>query len=566
MSTILVVDDRPTNRQFLITLLRYKGYELLEAADGNEALAVARANHPDLIISDVRMPTMDGYEFVARLRADPALERAAVIFYTATYHTDEVRERAVGFGVEHVLHKPSKPQVILDAVEAILGKENAPAPHGPRQPIEQARELALLGELELTNVRLSALVELSLDLTAEADPQRLTGRVGQAAKNIIDAEYAGVGLLDTQASRIEHFTLLGADAKTTARLGTPSVAAGVLGQMLRERQPRRALSLASDQSGLGLPHHHPLISSLLAVPIGTPNKHYGWLYLANKRGARAFSESDERLALTIAAQVAIVVENAASHRLLQQELAERKRAEIALRVAAEKLERSNRELQDFAYIASHDLQEPLRKVASFGDLLQRRYGAALGDEGCDYLERMRSAARRMNTLITDLLSLSRVATQTRPFAPVDLAVIAREVVSDLDVRIEQSGARVEIGALPVIQADPLQMRQLLQNLIGNALKFQAPGVAPVVTVSCLLGAEPNGATCTLAVADNGIGFDEQYRERIFAPFQRLHSRSEYEGTGMGLAICRRIAERHQGILTASSTVGQGATFLITLPI
>jgi PAS domain S-box-containing protein len=249
-------------------------------------------------------------------------------------------------------------------------------------------------------------------------------------------------------------------------------------------------------------------------------------------------------------------------------------AEEKLKLFAVQLERSNRELEDFAYVASHDLQEPLRKIIVFGDRLREKCGGQLPPETDDYLERMQKAAHRMQTLITDLLTFSRVTTKAQPFVPVDLAVIAREVVNDLEGRLEQVQGRVEVGPLPVINAEPLQMRQLLQNLIGNALKFHRPDEAPVVKVQAervsLPGPGTDGDTAErdchrLTVSDNGIGFDEKYLDRIFNVFQRLHGRGEYEGTGIGLAIARKIARHHGGEITAQSRPGQGATFVVTLP-
>lgn len=239
--------------------------------------------------------------------------------------------------------------------------------------------------------------------------------------------------------------------------------------------------------------------------------------------------------------------------------------------ANEALRRSNRELEQFASVASHDLQEPLRKIQAFGDRLQIKCSEGLGEQGRDYLSRMQASAGRMRSLIDALLSFSRVTTKALPFAPVDLAATAQEVVSDLEDHMHRSGGRVEVGPLPTLEADPLQMRQLLQNLIGNALKFSHPGKSPVVRVESRLldGAGRNGEAETryeIAVRDNGIGFEEIYLDRIFELFQRLHGRQEYEGTGMGLAICRKIVERHQGSITATSSPGRGATFLVTLPV
>jgi len=278
--------------------------------------------------------------------------------------------------------------------------------------------------------------------------------------------------------------------------------------------------------------------------------------------------------------------------LIKRDVAERDKEERLLREANEnlearvtertaeladtnlELERSNRELQDFAFVASHDLQEPLRKIQAFGDRLRTVQASKFDDQGRDYLDRMHSAAGRMHTLINDLLTFSRVSTKAQPFERIDLNRIVRDVMSDLETTIEQSGGTVEIGDLPAIDADPLQMRQLFQNLIANALKFRKPESPPVVKVDAELvnknasGIEGSASNkfARITVADNGIGFDEKYLDRIFTPFQRLHGRNEYEGTGIGLAVCRKIVERHGGTLTAQSSAGDGATFVATMPV
>jgi PAS domain S-box-containing protein len=248
--------------------------------------------------------------------------------------------------------------------------------------------------------------------------------------------------------------------------------------------------------------------------------------------------------------------------LIARDIRGRKRAEEELRAFTVKLQQSNRELEDFAYVASHDLQEPLRKIQAFGDRLKARYAEALTGEGVDYLNRMQSAAGRMQSLINDLLVFSRITTKAQPFAPVDVGAIAREVVHDLEVRIHQSGGEVIIGELPALDADAVQMRQLLQNLVGNGLKFHKPDVPPRVEVS---GNAANGHV-QIVVTDNGIGFDEKYADRIFTMFERLHGRGAYEGTGIGLAICRKIAQRHGGDIRAYSSPGEGARFVVTLPV
>ncbi|HWB58617.1 MAG TPA: CHASE3 domain-containing protein [Chthoniobacteraceae bacterium] len=260
---------------------------------------------------------------------------------------------------------------------------------------------------------------------------------------------------------------------------------------------------------------------------------------------------------------------------LSEDITERRHAEEKLRHNAEQMERSNKELEEFASIASHDLQEPLRKILAFGTRLKTTCGPALGEQGNDYLDRMSNAAERMQTLISDLLTLSRVTSTARPFKTVDLEQVAKEVISDLEVQIEQTGAEVEIGFLPEIEADPVQMRQLFQNLLSNALKFHRKNQKPSVSVSGkivemkdyqLPGVVPGGNACRIMVKDNGIGFSKDYSDKIFALFQRLHSWAEYEGTGIGLAVCRKITDRHGGNIVAKSSEGDGATFIVTLPV
>ena len=248
--------------------------------------------------------------------------------------------------------------------------------------------------------------------------------------------------------------------------------------------------------------------------------------------------------------------------VIARDIRERKRAEADMRESHNRLEQSNRELEDFAYVASHDLQEPLRKIQAFGDRLSAKYAAELPEQARDYITRMQSAAQRMQILINDLLSFSRVTTRAHPFVKVDLGVVAHEVAHDLETRTHEVNGRIVIGGLPVIDADALQMRQLLQNLASNALKFHREDEPPVVEIG---GSVANGHV-SITVADNGIGFEEKYADRIFTMFERLHGRGKYDGTGIGLAICRKIAERHGGTISATSTPGSGSRFTVVLPV
>jgi len=260
---------------------------------------------------------------------------------------------------------------------------------------------------------------------------------------------------------------------------------------------------------------------------------------------------------------------------ISADITERKIAEEKLRRFASQLERSNAELQDFASVASHDLQEPLRKIQAFGGRLRKKCEDAIGAVGRDYLERMENAAQRMQMLIQDLLMLARVTSHAGPFHSCNLQEVVQAVIVDLEVAIEQAGATVDVGPLPEIQADAMQMRQLFQNLISNALKFHRPGEPPRVVISSKMlnefdpfrgGSTSERPLCEIRVQDNGIGFDEKFADQIFVLFQRLHGRAEYDGTGVGLAVCRKITDRHGGTIVAQAKTGQGATFIVTLPV
>ncbi len=249
-----------------------------------------------------------------------------------------------------------------------------------------------------------------------------------------------------------------------------------------------------------------------------------------------------------------------------RDITDRKRAQDALKRYAVELEKSNRELQDFASVASHDLQEPLRKIQVFAGRLESKYKSSLSGDGLDYLHRMRNAADRMQRLIDALLSLARVKTRAQPFVKVDLNIIIQDVLTDLEVPIDQTQAHIVCDALPTIEADPLQMQQLFQNLIGNAIKFRKNDQTPEIRITTPPAEDETGHDfCRIEVQDNGIGFEEKYAERIFTIFQRLHGQAQYEGAGIGLAICRRICDRHEGALTATGIPGAGATFTVTLP-
>ena len=265
-------------------------------------------------------------------------------------------------------------------------------------------------------------------------------------------------------------------------------------------------------------------------------------------GAEVLARIESHLAL-----YALRRQLAAQNAQLQQEIAVRAEAEAAL-------QRSNTEFEQLAYVASHDMQEPLRKIASYLQLLSQRYQGQLDADADEFIGYAVDGAKRMQALINDLLAFSRVGTKAKPFAPADCGLIVKTALADLQFSIEDAGARVDVGDLPMVMGDATQLSQLFRNLISNAIKFRRDE-PPVVRVT----SERSEAFWRFTVSDNGIGIAAEYFERIFVIFQRLHGRSQYAGTGIGLAICKKIVERHGGQIEVRSVEGEGSEFAFTLP-
>lgn len=384
MATILIVDDHVLNRQFLMVLLGYSGHHLLEATDGAKGLELACAKRPDLVIADILMPHMDGYEFVTRLRATPSIAETPVIFYTAAYHEREARLMAMACGVPWILPKPSDPELILETVRKALGlPAQTPTLSLPSPQPEPGRLASLdnqlnaylveletssnlmsrivhngdaadtdikglqrvvqrlskaLSSLQGVSLRLTALIELGIELAAERDPIRLLEISCRVLQDICVSKYAAIGILDQSGEQLDRFITRGMDEEVLARLQFPSPRVGTLGTVIAERAPKRLAALGGDPTAVGLPESHPPVHSLLAVPVTSQDRVFGWLYLVDKVGADRFSEVDERAAATVAAQLAVVYENLIlyseiqkQHEQLKLEVSDRKQAQDALR-------------------------------------------------------------------------------------------------------------------------------------------------------------------------------------------------------------------------------------------
>ncbi|OWY66613.1 histidine kinase [cyanobacterium TDX16] len=557
--TILVVDDTPTNLEILFDFLTNYGFKILIAEDGESALQKAVYASPDLILLDVLMPGIDGFETCSRLKASESTREIPVIFMTALSETaDKVKGLQVG-AVDYVT-KPLQHEEVLARVQTHL------------------RLRSLTKQLQAQNVQLEQEIE---QRQRQYQRSQLFAEVTLKIRQSLQLEDI------LQAAAIEVQKILQADRVVIYRLrsdGTGNAVAeavlpgwfSVLGQQFSaEVFPEDCHQLYCQGRIRGIADvereeniapclvefmRQFQVKAKLVVPIIIKEELWGLLIAHQCISSRDWTDFETELLGQLADQIGIAITQA---QLLEQETR-----------YSQELARSNAELQQFASIASHDLQEPLRKIQAFGNRLQEKYGELLSEQGCDYIQRMQNAAQRMQILIDDLLVFSRITTRAQPFITVNLAKVAKEVLSDLEVLIQQTEAQVELSELPSIHADPLQMRQLLQNLIGNALKFRQKNEPPRVKIYSQIIDNREQLTenllntylCQITVEDNGIGFDQKYCDRIFQVFQRLHGRSEYEGTGIGLAICRKIVERHGGSIAAESKPYQGAKFIVTLPV
>ncbi len=335
MALILIVDDRPISRQVLTTLLGYYNHRLLEARDGVEALELARSHQPDLIIADVLMPTMDGFELVRQLRLDPAIALTPVIFYTASYLEQEARQLAASCGVSHILLKPSDPQDILEIVNTALGEIVTAIKPPPAEEFRESHLQLMTGKLSEVVPRLAALIEIGQQLIGSRDPLRLVEEFCHAARDIIGAKFAAVGLLGADGQTFTHFITSGISAEEAARIGHLPAGRGVLARAIRSDTPFRVADIQTDAQAVGFPEHHPDMHSFLGAPIRTSTQRYGAFYFADKLGATEFNIEDERVAATLAIQIAVAYENAQRYTEIQREIAERRQAEAALRKSEE---------------------------------------------------------------------------------------------------------------------------------------------------------------------------------------------------------------------------------------
>jgi signal transduction histidine kinase/CheY-like chemotaxis protein len=580
MAHVLVVDDQASNRELIVTLLKYAGHVPLEASDGHLALAQVRAARPQLVICDILMPTMDGYEFVRQLRADPDIAHTEVIFYTATFMEREARSLALSCGVSRVLMKPTEPEeILLTIAQALAGTTVAePVADTAQFDREHLRLLtdklaAKVNELEGANQRLSALSELNLQLASEHDPHVMLDKVCRGARDLLGARYAVLAVRDKNDRMLTHVCSWGLAPDQAQRLQSLDVDAGLFGRVTGQRRATRFASQADEPAGADLPAEIPPWHNGLIAPIVSLQRAYGWVLLVDKLGADGFTDEDERILSIYAAQAGRIYENGSLYKKIKHaaeqleiEVEERKRAAQELLVANETLEhrvlQRTAELHDvieglesFNRSVSHDLRGPLGGIAGAARLAQEFVANNEADKAIKFLKIITAQAESTGHLVDALLALARASDASLSMEPVDMHALATDVAESLRRVPTAAPLPVAIDLLATIDADRELVRQVLVNLIGNALKFASGAPQPRVHV----GMTPARGAPVFFVRDNGVGFDAAKTQRLFKPFHRLHD-NRFEGSGVGLSIVKKIVERHGGTVWAESTPGQGATF------
>jgi PAS domain S-box-containing protein len=522
--TVLIVDDRPSNRKLLRAILEADALGVMEAGDGVAALEVLERGPVDLIISDALMPRMDGYTLCIQVRKRDRLHKIPFILLTSTFNSPGDRRLAVDVGVDRYISRPSPAKDILAAVHELWSTTDRSAvarvTAQPELALMQEYSQQVVGKLLERNAELTRLSE-DLGVAHEKVRHLLAYSPAVIYGMKLDGENVIPYLVSDNITEILGFSVQEAlDYEWW------------VGQIHPEDRERAIDS----------------INQTLALFVTRTEYR-----IRHRDGSYRWGEDNRRLIRgpTEAQKEMIGV---------WTDITERKKLEAELRVYTEALRASNKELEQFAQFASHDLQEPLRKLISFSALLVEDLPGELPEAARKDINFITDAATRMQGLVRGLLDLSRTGRREMKVHEVSLAQCVADAVDTLAMRIEETHASITVDTLPNVQGDRLLLTQLFQNLIGNALKFIATGVRPEVCVTC----RTVGSETFFGVQDHGIGIKPEYAELVFQPFRRLHGRSEYEGAGIGLAICSKAVERHGGRIWVESEHGQGAHFRFTL--
>ncbi len=579
----LIVEDNADDRRVLRYYLEKHGCDVMEASDGEEGLELVKTHRPDLIISDALMPRMDGFQFLRCVKTDENLKSIPFVFYSAVYTGYKEAELAISIGADAFIIKPKEPEEFWDELQRVLEECKI-----RRQPVhsaelieeeeeylrkystivatkleEKVRELekalALYGQAEKKISLLTAINRVfseTLACETEEDVARICLKVAEeltGSKIGFIGELNPEGYFDTttlseagwnacEVPRPEAFKLL---------RNMPNRGINRIG--LREDRSWIINDAASHPEAVEKPTGHPSIKTFMGVPLHFLGGTIGMIALANKAPGYTPADVEDMEVLSVAFIEA-----------LNRRRAERKISELnqELNRHVQRVETANKELEAFSYSVSHDLRAPLRHITGFVELLNKRDQGLLDEKSRHYLQVISDAARKMGTLIDDLLAFSRMGRAEMKKTRVDFRLLVHEVVSEAKEEAEGRDIVWEISPLPVVEGDLAMLRLVMFNLVANALKFTRPCPRTRIEIGTITD-HPDETL--FYVRDNGVGFDMKYAEKLFGLFQRLHATEEFEGTGIGLANVQRIIHRHGGRTWAEGAVGGGATFWFSLP-
>lgn len=544
MATILIVEDRPRDRQFLTALLRTQGHEIMEASDGQEALDTLPHIRPDVVINNILMPTVDGCEFVRRMRDIPGLAATPVIFRTATYHEREARALAYQCGAFDVLTKPGTPHEILATIDAALGS-NLRAPHADRGNSGRDRDDHLSSSLtagiegvQAEKQRMTAILDIATQLVVERNPVAMLHKVCIEARHVTLAQHAIVGLVAEDGSQGEVFSCSGLDAATQARLKPRPVRGPLLTTVVQERRAVRLQNPDGRPEALGLPAEHPAVSSLLSVPIAGSSRVYGWLNLGNKLGMHEFTEADERLAATLGAHAGIAYENADVFRELNGRIAslEQELLDTSARIREEERAHLSRTLHDHVGQVLAGLKFDLHWLVSEVIPVPR-------SSSHDTTRRLESMQQRLNDAIE---SVRRTANELRP-AVLDTLGFAAAIESQAEEFERRSGIRCVVDCR-IVERDlepqwGTAIFRIVQEALTNVLQH-AHATRATITM------RRASKALTVSVADNGRGISD----------------SDFTKDGsLGLLGMRERATLLGGRLDVLSRKPKGTTVRVTVP-
>jgi len=519
---ILIVDDKAENIFSLKKLLEVNTFDVDTALSGEEALKKVLKNSYELIILDVQMPGMDGFEVAEALTGYSKAKDIPIIFLSAV-NTDKkfITKGYNSGGIDYVL-KPVDPDILLLKVKTFC------------RLYDQASKLS--------NIQVALLQEIEVRKNAQNEQNRKTQELHSILESIPQIAFTANAKGDIEFVN-DHWYSYSDNKNEFPRVYHNEVPiSGFWKEAISEEEPF-SKEVCIKKINENVYRYH----LLKAIPVKEDGAIVKWV-----------------------GTLTDIHEQKLANEILEQRVDERTRE---LQKINDALEKSNTDLQQFASVASHDLQEPLRKIQVFSSIVSERYNGRLEPGITEYLDKISASSRRMTKMINDLLNFSRLSVSNL-FENADLNVIIQDILQDLELVIQEKKAVVNVEKIPRLDVVPGQIRQVFQNIIINALKFTVKDQAPVINIRAEIMGEksatgaidPAGDYCRITISDNGIGFNEIYLEKIFTIFQRLNRKEEFEGTGIGLAIAKKIVDKHNGIITAQSLEQQGATFIIVLPI